>query len=703
MNQLELLSPAGDLQIFKAVVDAGADAVYFGGDLFGARAYAKNFTIEEASEAIKYAHLHGRKAYLTVNTLLKNLEIEEKLYGYLRSYVENGIDAFIVQDFGVFNFIREFFPDTHIHVSTQTSLCTGYGASFFENAGATRIVTAREIGIEEIAEIHKMCPNLEIESFIHGALCVCYSGQCLMSSMLGGRSGNRGRCAQPCRLPYEAFDSNGKKLNKKGSYILSPKDFCTVEHLPEMIEAGVMSFKIEGRMKQLSYATGVVNMYRHYLDQYLYKGAKNYSVTEEDMNKLLDYGNRSGFTSLYLHKHNGPEMITFEAPSHTKNQENAPIISSSKIKIDCKVSALLNNEFQVTFFDEYGHVGKSTGSTIEAASTKPTTYQDIEKAVSGLGNTPFEIGKLVIDCDDNIFLPVSVIKNVRRSALADFEASLENSVAEPTVLEFKPNVFKGNFISQTDTFVTISTKEQLDAIKEFDFITSIAVPGSLFEQALKQFDGHIYIYLPTVLRKEYVDSLDIDDRAAGVIAASFDELGWLEKQNYPKDKIILDHRLYTFNNRSINGFSNLNILNNCIPYELSLKELKHRDNCNSQIIVYSRIPMMVTANCTIKNTVGCRKNNDSYTLVDRKNENLIVKCNCDYCYNTIYNSKVYIAFDLKEQLRELGVKSLRLDFTVESYKETLSILKKYKEVVFENQPLITNEAFTKGHLKRGVE
>ena len=193
MNKLELLSPAGDLQIFKAAINSGADAVYFGGDLFGARAYAKNFSIEDAKEAINYAHLHGAKAYLTVNTLLKNLEIEGKLYEYLKAYVENGIDAFIVQDFGVFNFIRAYFPDTHIHVSTQTSLCTEHGAQFFQDLGASRIVTAREISINEIGKIHQACPDLEIESFVHGALCVCYSGQCLMSSILGGRSGNRGR------------------------------------------------------------------------------------------------------------------------------------------------------------------------------------------------------------------------------------------------------------------------------------------------------------------------------------------------------------------------------------------------------------------------------------------------------------------------------------------------------------------------------
>ncbi len=703
MNQLELLSPAGDIEIFKAVVNAGADAVYFGGDLFGARAYAKNFTIEEAGTAIAYAHHHGSRAYLTVNTLLKNTEIERNLYTYLKEYVEAGIDAFIVQDFGVFNFIREYFPDTHIHVSTQASLCTGYGAKFFENLGATRIVTAREISIDEIKSIHSYCPDLEIESFIHGALCVCYSGQCLMSSIIGGRSGNRGRCAQPCRLPYDAFDKTGKKLNKKGAYILSPKDFCTINHLPEMIDAGVMSFKIEGRMKQLSYATGVVSVYRHYIDQFLYKGARNYSVTQEDIQKLLDYGNRSGFTDLYLRSHNGPEMITFEAPSHTKAEGQAVDISEKKTKVDCSIKALLGKPFEISFVDEKGNRVHSELGIVEASQNRPTSKDDIIKAASGLGNTVFEIGKLNIDYDDNIFIPVSTIKNARREAIDKLSQMCTIKEYPKTVLKFNELKFKGNVASQFDCFVTITTKEQLNAILEFDFIKAIGVAPALFDEAYKVFKGDIYIYLPPVLRKSYLDKIRIDDRAAGVIAASFDELGYLSELGYPSSQIILDHRLYSFNNRSLEGFAKLGYKANCIPYELSIKELNHRDNSNSQFVVYSRIPMMITANCTVKNTVGCKKSNDIITLVDRKNENMMVSCNCEYCYNTIYNSKRYIAFDMKESIKSLGIASLRLDFTVESFKETIEILEDYNKVFNENQAFRFSEAYTRGHLKRGVE
>ena len=701
MNELELLSPAGDIEIFKAVVNAGADAVYFGGDLFGARAYAKNFSIEEAASAIKYGHLHGVKSYLTVNTLLKNPEIEGKLYDYLRAYVENGIDAFIVQDFGVFSFIREYFPDTHIHVSTQASICTKYGAKFFEGLGASRIVTAREISTGEISKIHEACPDLEIESFIHGALCVCYSGQCLMSSILGGRSGNRGRCAQPCRLPYEAY-YEGKHINKNGNYILSPKDFCTIEYLPEMIGAGVMSFKIEGRMKQLEYAAGVVSVYRHYLDEYLYKGSRNYSVNEEDMRKLLDFGNRSGFTSLYLHEHNGPQMISFDAPGHTKAESNFEAPLENKIAINCKVTALLGKEFKITFTDENGNKGECVSDIIQGAQKRAATREDIEKAVSGLGNTSFKINRLDVEFDDGIFLPVSLIKNARREAIAALTVKCLSS-KKSVIYPYTQVKELDNSKTCPSCFVTVLTKSQLEVVASKSFVDSVAVPAHLFNTAKAIFKGEIYILLPEILRADYIDKLEIFDEANGVIASSFDQLGYLKDSNYPSDKIILNHRIYSYNNRAINAFYDLDISRSCIPYELSLKELKHRNNKASQMIVYARIPMMITANCTVKNTLGCDKSNKQISLVDRKNEKFTVVSNCKYCYNTIYNSKKYIAFDLKNEILSLGLKELRLDFTIESNEEVDEILSAYNQIFNQDKQVRFLEDYTKGHLKRGVE
>ena len=284
-DRLELLSPAGNIDIFKNVINAGADAVYFGGDMFGARAYAQNFSMEEGAEAISYAHMYGRKAFLTVNTLLKNVEIERKLYDYIKAYYEAGLDAVIVQDLGVLEFVKNYFPNLAIHASTQMTITNAAGAKWIADAGATRVVTSREISLAEIAKIRE-ATDIEIETFVHGALCVCYSGQCLMSSMLGGRSGNRGRCAQPCRLPYQLYDDGGKQIKMPGEFLLSPKDLCGLADVAAMADAGVYSFKIEGRMKQISYATGVVSLYRKYMDAYL--EGKDSVPTEADKRHLFD-------------------------------------------------------------------------------------------------------------------------------------------------------------------------------------------------------------------------------------------------------------------------------------------------------------------------------------------------------------------------------------------------------------------------------
>lgn len=703
MRELELLSPAGDLNIFKAVINRGADAVYFGGDLFGARAYAKNFSIEEGAEAIKYAHLHKAKAYLTVNTLLKNTEIEKQLYDYIKAYVENGIDAFIVQDVGVFDFIKEYFPDTALHASTQMSFCTSFGARLMQDMGASRIVTAREISISEIAAIHAACPELEIESFIHGALCVCYSGQCLMSSMLGGRSGNRGRCAQPCRLPYTMLDSKEKKVETKGPYLLSPKDFCTIESLPDMIEAGVNSFKIEGRMKKLNYAAGVVSIYRHYIDCYLNSGKEGYQVLKKDMAKLLDYGNRCGFTDLYLKEHNGPDMITFQAPSHTHSDDQQMEFTEEKLVVNCRIKALLGQPLSLTFYDREGREGCFEGQIVEGFKSKPTGKDEILKAISQLGDTAFVLEEATVEADDNIFLPVSAIKKARRAAIEDYQVQLLQNKA------FRINKFaslneKKNSATQPDLLVLVSDKAQLDEVLKHSFVKQIAVSCDLLEYALEICrDKEIFLKLPDILREKYANKIILDDRLSGVIACSMDQLGFLKDKNFPQEKIYLDHRLYTYSNRAIRAFVNLGYQNNCAPYELSLKELEHRDNENSTMIIYSHIPMMVTTNCQIKNTKGCNKAKESYYLLDRKKMIFPVKCNCDFCYNTLYNSKKYMAFDLKNQIINLGMKHLRIDFTIENKSEVSSVLKMYEETFINNRPGVMPADYTRGHLKRGVE
>lgn len=305
-KKIEILAPAGNYECFHAAVTAGADAVYAGGPRFGARAYAENFTEEKLLQAIDYAHLHGRRFYLTVNTLLKDPEING-LYEYLAPLYLGGLDAVIVQDMGVFDLIRTYFPEMDIHVSTQMTVTAPEAAKFLKEKGAVRVVPARELSLHEIRQM-KALTQMEIECFVHGALCYCYSGQCLMSSLIGGRSGNRGQCAQPCRLPYTV---NGDK-----KHWLSPKDICTLELIPDLIEAGIDSFKIEGRMKRPEYVAGVTSMYRKYTDLYLQKGRNGFAVSEADKEMLMDLYNRGGFSNGYYTQHNGRNMMSIQRPSH---------------------------------------------------------------------------------------------------------------------------------------------------------------------------------------------------------------------------------------------------------------------------------------------------------------------------------------------------------------------------------------------------
>lgn len=330
----EILAPAGSIAGMKAAVLAGCDAVYIGGSHFGARAYADNPNQEEMIKAIDFCHLHHVKIYMTVNTLLKNQEIKEELFAFLQPYYEAGLDAVIVQDVGVLRFIKRHFPSIAVHASTQMTLTMGKGAEFLKQYSVTRIVPARELTLGELRQMRRDT-DLELEVFVHGALCYCYSGQCLFSSMLGGRSGNRGRCAQPCRMLYYVEDGKGKKeKNSKGQYLLSPKELCNLLYLPELIEAGVDSFKIEGRMKRAEYTAFVTSIYRKYTDLYFAlrkEGYRQYLAEhqkewQEDLRCLAELYNRNGFTQGYLEGLSGDitkrsfikkgEMLAKERPNH---------------------------------------------------------------------------------------------------------------------------------------------------------------------------------------------------------------------------------------------------------------------------------------------------------------------------------------------------------------------------------------------------
>lgn len=439
-EKVELLAPAGSVDAFYGAVRAGADAVYLAGDRFGARAYAENFTSEGLVGCIRYAHLFGRRVYLTVNTLLKERELTG-LYDYLAPFYEAGLDAVIVQDMGVLRYIREHFPDLGLHASTQMTLCSAYGASVLKKLGACRIVPARELSLKELKEIRRHT-DIEIEAFVHGAMCYSYSGQCLFSSILGGRSGNRGRCAQPCRLPYSVA---GERDIKGECYPLSLKDMRTVEHIPALIRAGIDSFKIEGRMKKPEYAAGVTAVYRKYIDRYYElrrelppeEAASAYRVEEEDLRRLSCLYNRGGAGDLqrcgdrpqtgYYFRKNGREMVTLDNPAYS-GSDGAVLTEIAEKYLDGRT------RLPVTVFAEF-RTGKPamvslrwrdisasvSGAETAAAKNQPITEEKVKRQLGKLGESGFEAADIRAVVSEDAFYPLKQINELRRQAAAELE------------------------------------------------------------------------------------------------------------------------------------------------------------------------------------------------------------------------------------------------------------------------------------------
>lgn len=696
----ELLAPAGDINIFKSVINAGADAVYFGGDLFSARAFAKNFSKEDAQAAISYAHLHGKKAYLTVNTLLKNREMEDALYEFLKPYAYAGLDAAIVADMGVFEFIKYHFPDIELHASTQFTICSDKGARFFAEKGATRVVLARELSLDEIAKVHRENPELEIEHFCHGALCMCYSGQCLMSSLIGGRSGNRGTCAQPCRLNYTLSDINGISVKAAGDYLLSPKDFCAIRDLRKMLEAGVYSFKIEGRMKQERYATGVVALYRKYLDM-----AQNgdYEVTEDDYNNLLNLGNRSGFTNSYLYKHNDANMMAIKSPGHTNGEVNLPEYKGEKkIPVKAVIKAVTGEPMEITVngVTKYGPI-------IEVAGKVPTTKEAVIKAFGQLGDTEFSLETIDVKISDNAFVPASVVKNLRREVIEEVRADIftepVHKVADYKSADNSSRKIDGKLGDiNKPLIVSVKTKEQFDFVSSNTVTDAICVPVDLV--GLNWDTTKIIIgSLPAVIRNrsQYITSIDFN-QFDYIMAGSFDGLEILREAGYPEDRVILDNRLYTFSGRSKLAYEAMGYALDTISYELNIGELKERDNSRSIMPLYGYIPLMLTANCVVNNTKGCNKSGEINYLNDRQKEHFPVVCDCKNCMNIIYNCKPYVGFSEMKDINKIDAYGYRIDFTFETADEMAAVFDMYDRCVINDERMTLDNTMTKGHLRRGV-
>uniref|UniRef100_UPI0040562529 DUF3656 domain-containing U32 family peptidase n=1 Tax=Agathobacter sp. TaxID=2021311 RepID=UPI0040562529 len=724
-QKFELLAPAGSFEILKAVIAAGADAVYVGGSRFGARAYANNFTEEELLEAIDYVHLRGKKLYLTVNTLFKNKEIGQELYEYLLPYYEKGLDAVIVQDFGAISFIKKHFPDLPIHASTQMTVTGAEGVRLLKDLGVERVVLARELSISEMKEIHTQT-GAELEVFVHGALCYSYSGQCLFSSMLGGRSGNRGRCAQPCRLPYAVLDEQKKEYQKE-SYVLSLKDLCGIDNLKQLYEAGVSSLKIEGRMKQASYAAGVVSFYRKYIDS-------EQQLSDADRKHIYELGNRCGFTDTYFQKQNDKSMVTFKKPSYEKSNEllhkeieNRFAGTKHQLPIHGELSAIKGQPLSFTAF--YGDFCVYvSGEDVTEAKNKPLLAEDVEKRMRKTGDSPFAFETLNINMDADIFVPNGVLNRLRRDVLAELEKQIlqgfkrtsydmQKGCSEDTHLSkgLISGILKSTDIQpQKDTYIaSCETKEQLHVICKSEKISYVYAEAQMYDKksliaGLKQDieTAHknqkaLYLKLPAIFRTrtasfytsiaQELKDLPLD----GFVVRNYESIGFV-KQHFPEANMVIDHTLYTYNDFAKDGFLELNIQRDTVPLELNKNEIRFRNNTNSEIVIYGRYPLMTTAGCVHKNTFQCDKKPQTAYLKDRYQVLFPVKNHCSDCYNTIYNSVPVSLIKEQTALKKMRLSYFRLEFTIETEKETEKILNLLNEKG-------TSISCTAGHYKRGVE
>ncbi len=726
---MELLAPAKNLELAKAVLSCGADAVYFGGKMFGARAYADNFETEEILKLLDYCHLFGKKAYMTVNTLLKDDELEKQLYRYITPLYRQGLDAVLVQDLGVFSFLRKYFPQLPVHVSTQMNVTSPYGASFLKEYGAKRIVLARELSLAEISDIHRLV-DVELEVFVHGALCVCYSGQCLMSSMIGGRSGNRGACGQACRLPYSVSDDTGRTYGKAAGYPLSTKDLCGIDDLPALKEAGVTSLKIEGRMKGLSYATAVTSIYRKYLDLLDKEGAKDFWVEEEDKKRLLSAGNRSGFTNAYYRKRNDASMMSLQSSAHRSEASDRDIVVTPLLKeVDAGVLAITDKPLTVTFSCPKGTY-TAIGPLVAAAERKATQRGEIEEKLLKIGDYPFIVSKTDIVVSENAFVPMKVLNDLRRKAMEGLyekllsdkrrtDTSLSGEAAEEErSLQHDTTQFLNTPSSEipsaqrTGTESTcrpqiaarVTTKEQLSVCIAAPFVTSLLIPSGLWQTAEQMVspDGSLsadaaditaeelhanegaalpkkepVFVLPEILRSNNTASVRAfvaSHPNAYYEASSYDGLGLLLSNGIAPERISCGLRLYAWSDRTKRAFLAFGFSRLSVPVELSFKELLHRDNRNDRMLVYGRIPLMLTANCIKKCYAGCDKKKTLLYLTDQKGYTFPVINDCSNCTNTVYNSLPLSLFKEAPSVLRLAPGALELSFVTEDKQTVTEVL-----------------------------
>ena len=688
---MELLSPAGSPESLRAAVQSGAGAVYLGWGDFNARRSAKNFSDEEFADALRYCHERGVRVFLTLNTLLTDRELPRALETAAAA-CRMGVDSVLVQDWGLFDLLRQALPDLPLHASTQMSLFTSGGCREMAADGCERVVIARECSAADTAEICKNCPA-EVEVFVHGALCMCYSGQCEMSALIGGRSGNRGRCAQPCRLPY------GVNEPAKKSYPLSLKDSCLADRLGEMAEMGVACLKLEGRMKRPEYVAVITRIYARLL-------AEGRRPTAAEKAELEQAFSRSGFTDWYWQGRHGAGMFG-------TRPENAPdpkeLFAQAKaayekgdqrtvpVRFACTVRA--GAPCTLTAETEDGRAVTVTGPVPEAARSRAVTAEELCQRLRKTGGTAYRCKAVTAEVDEGLSLPASAVNALRRDALA---ALTDARTAPPQRRELPvPPPPAGDRAAAAPRFtVSVTTAAQLTPQLLALGPARVYVPLELLAAftALPEADTEWCAILPRVWRdrdeaelRRWLDHA----KALGVTAVLAGNIGHLSLVRDTGLAVYGDYGLNVFNGRALDYLRKKGLSSACLSFELRFAQLRDLPKClPAEAIVYGRLPLMITENCLIENAGACRCDRPNF-LTDRTGAAFPLLP--AYGHRTeIQNSRVLWLAD-RPEYRRLGLSFARLRFTTETPEECLRVFRDYQAGA------AASGEFTRGLYERGVE
>ena len=695
---VELLSPAGSMEALRAAVQNGADAVYLGYDAFNARMGARNFSVDELQEAIVYCHVRGVKVHLTLNTLVSDREMA-RAADVIRTAAVLGVDAFIVQDLGVVALCREIAPEVPIHASTQMSIHSLEGVQQAAELGVSRVVLARELPREEIAHICRRSP-VEIEVFVHGALCMCYSGQCYLSSVIGRRSGNRGQCAQPCRLPY------GYGRFEPSRYPLSLKDNCLVEYLDDLRRLGVSSLKIEGRMKRPEYVAVVTKAYRSALD-----GKR---VTQSDLRELESVFSRQGFTQGYYEGKTGSDMFGVRQEPEDNRElfaaARATYESGENVRIPVRFYAMIRRgePAQLAVEDDEGHVCKAAGPVPQEAQVRSLTEEELTERLGKTGGTPYACAMVRAVIDPGLMLPASAINAMRRDAIAMLTAQRGRAPQRRINAYNRPALYDG---MTGEPQLTIS-------VRQVGQITSrmLAMRPAVLYVPLEEIIAHpelpgllgvetqLAAVLPRVFWSEDNQKIASQLREVyhmGVRQLLVGNLGQVRIAKAAGFAVRGDFGLNIYNSRAMHYLRAQGLDSQLLSFEMTLPQIRDISKAvPSEVLIYGRLPLMLTENCVIRGRTGACSCDSAapIKLTDRMGEEFPVLKDPGTCRSVIYNGKKMYLLDKKDAFRGMGLWALRLSFTTENPGEIDTILYQYQ-----SGGVFDAGSYTRGLYSRGVE